>query len=146
MKNHKLETAALCIAVYASALGGCKPEPARPPAPIEPDRIVIFEGAIRLARGGELPYRAIVAPKPASAGAYVGTIDIPKQALSGAGLERIVYQVGRRIEFELPFPGTPRWTGDVHADGSVTCVFTQGDITLACTMRDTSSRPVLASD
>ena len=145
MKRHALGKRSFWIALL-SMLAACKPEPARTPPPIAPDRIVMLEGTINLHDGGELAYRAIIAPKPATRGEYVGTIDIPKQALAGASLERVVYQAGRKVEFELAGPGTPRWTGDVQADGTVTCAFTQGDIRLACTMRDVSLRPALASD
>lgn len=146
MRNPASGTTAFWIAALAPMLTACKAEPPRAPAPIEPDRIVALEGSIHLASGGEVPYRAVIAPKPRARGEYLGSVDIPKQALSGAGLERIVYEAGRRIEFDLPFPGTPRWVGVIHQDGSITCTFSQSDIDLPCSMRDVSPSPTLARD
>lgn len=130
---------ALCVALIAALSGACQPEPPRPALAPEPDRIVAFEGNIHLGNGQELAYRAILAPDPAAPGQHVGTIDIPMQALSAASLERIVYRAGRRVEFGLALPGTPRWTGEVGADGVIRCEFRQGDTRLPCTMAEAAA-------
>jgi hypothetical protein len=120
-------------------VGACKPEPARAPAPLEPDRIVIVEGSIQLDNGDALAYRATLAPDPAFRGQYLGSIDIPMQALSGASLAWAWFEAGKRIEFTLALPGTPRWTGSYAADGSMACEFRQAALWLPCTMRDVSA-------
>jgi hypothetical protein len=120
-------------------LCACKPEPARAPATPEPDRIVIVEGSIQLDNGDALAYRATLAPDPASPGQYLGSVDIPMQALSGASLAWVWFEAGESIEFTLALPGTPRWTGHYVADGSMTCDFRQAALWLPCTMRDVSA-------
>jgi hypothetical protein len=130
---------ALSLALAAAMVGACKPEPARAPATVEPDTIVVVEGSIQLDNGDELAYRATLAPDPTSAGQYLGSIDIPMQALSGASLAWAWFETGERIEFTLALPGTPRWTGHYAADGSIACEFRQGSLWLPCTMRDVSA-------
>jgi len=141
---------ALCGALFVALSGACKPAPPRPPQAPQPDRIVTFEGSVRLSNGEGLAYRAILAPDPAAPGRHIGTIDIPMQALSAASLERVVFQAGTRIEFALALPGTPRWVGEVAADGSITCMFRQSDIRLPCSMKEVNVRqeadPVLAGE
>jgi hypothetical protein len=106
-----------------------------------PDRIVIVEGSIRLDNGDDLAYRATIAPDPAAPGQYLGAIDVPMQALSGASLAWAWFEAGERIEFTLALPGTPRWSGQYAADGSISCEFRQAARWLPCTMRDVSAQP-----
>jgi dienelactone hydrolase len=119
----------------------CRPEPVRTPAEA-PAKIVRFEGDLRQPNGSALHYLAILAPDPGAPGDYLGTIDIPRQALSGAALGRVVFQAGQRVEFELPISGTPRWVGTFNADGSLSCEFSQGEISRACTMREVRPRTI----
>lgn len=132
---------ALSVVLPAAMSGACKPEPARARATLEPDRIVIVEGSIRLDNGEELAYRATLAPDPAARGQHLGSIDIPMQALWGASLDRAWFQAGERIEFTLALPGTPRWTGHYAADGRIACEFRQAALWLPCTMSDVSAHP-----
>jgi hypothetical protein len=124
--------------------GACRPEPARAPMASVPDRIAIVEGSIRLDNGKDLAYRAVLAPDPAAPGQYLGTIDIPMQALAGASLDWAWFEPGERIEFTLALPGTPRWTGRYDADGSIVCEFRQAALWLPCAMRDVSAQPTAA--
>ncbi|HTV18048.1 MAG TPA: hypothetical protein VMG12_05240 [Polyangiaceae bacterium] len=128
--------------LVATALVACSATPPRPPAAPRPDRIDVFEGNVHLGDGEELAYRAILAPNPAAPGEHVGTVDIPMQALSGASLERVRFEPGRRIEFSLALPGTPRWVGVVADDGHIACEFRQGDVRLPCSMSDAASSGV----
>jgi hypothetical protein len=138
----------LCISslVLPAAMwgGACKPEPARAPLALVRDRIAIVEGSIRLDDGRDFAYRAVLAPDPAAPGQYLGTIDIPMQALSGASLDWAWFEPGESIEFTLALPGTPRWTGRYAADGSIACEFRQAALWLPCAMRDVSAQPVTA--
>jgi hypothetical protein len=141
---------ALGAALIAALSGACQPAPPRPAVAPQPDRIVTFEGSIHLGNGQALAYRAILAPDPSAPGEHVGTIDIPMQALSAASLERVVFRPGQRVEFALALPGTPRWTGEVAADGAIRCEFRQGDTRLPCSMAEArttrDAAPVLAGD
>jgi hypothetical protein len=129
----------LCAALLTPMSGACSSRPPRPALVPEPDPIGIFEGSIRHQNGEEIAYRAILAPDPAAPGRHIGTIDIPMQALREASLEGIVFEAGRRVEFSLGRPGTPRWTGVVAADGAMTCEFRQGAVRLLCSMNDVSA-------
>jgi hypothetical protein len=139
VRHAALARVALSLVLPAAMSAACKPEPARAPAPLEPDRIVMVEGSIRLDNGQELAYRATLAPDPAARGQHLGTIDIPKQALSAASLDWAWFEAGEKIEFTLALPGTPRWTGRYEADGSIACEFRQAALWLPCTMRDVSA-------
>lgn len=125
-----------CAALLATLLVACKPAPPRPPEAPQPDRVVTLEGSIHLGNGQELAYRAILVRDPAAPTRHIGTIDIPMQALSAASLEGVVFQPRSRIEFALALPGTPRWAGEVAADGSIACEFRQSDIRLPCSMQE----------
>jgi dienelactone hydrolase len=122
---------------------GCHAKPAETPAAIEPTPFSLFEGQVKLPNGTSLDYSAIVAPDPAAAGAYLGTIDIPAQALSGAALHEVRFSPGQRVEFTLPIAGNPHWIGDYNADGTLQCHFSQGEIERPCSMQSVVSRPVL---
>jgi hypothetical protein len=142
MRRARLVRCASSLVLPAAMWGGaCKPEPARPPVALESGRIAIVEGSIRLVNGKDLAYRAVLAPDPAAPGQYLGTIDIPMQALSGASLEWAWFEPGESIEFTLALPGTPRWTGRYAADGSIACEFRQAALWLPCAMRDVSAQP-----
>lgn len=132
-----------CAAAGLLVVGACAPEPARVPARPVPDPIVVLEGRVSTSNGADFDYRAIVARDPQHPGAYLGTLDIPKQALSGASLRRVQFHPGQSVAFELDLPGTPRWVGLVQADGSIACQFTQDAAKLECSMRDVSARPAL---
>jgi hypothetical protein len=145
-----VKPSAFCTALLVALSAACHPAPPRPPVVPHPDRIVTFEGSIHLANGEALAYRAILAPDPAAPGRHIGTIDIPMQALSAASLESVVFQAGSRVEFALAMPGTPRWAGDVAANGSIACEFRQSDIRLPCSMKEVSATqapaPILAGE
>lgn len=145
-----MKPSAFCAALLVALSGACHPAPPRPPVAPHPDRIVTFEGSIHLGNGEELAYRAILAPDPAAPGRHIGTIDIPMQALSAASLEGVVFHAGSRVAFALAMPGTPRWAGDVAANGSIACEFRQSDIRLPCSMKEVSATqgpaPVLAGE
>lgn len=134
--------AALMACAVPLALGvGCKAEPPVTPAEHEPAEIVRFEGDVQLKNGDALRYSVILAPDPSAAGEYLGTIDIPAQALSGATLEHVRFTPRQHVAFELSRPGTPSWAGHFNADGTLTCRFEQGDASLPCTMREVGARP-----
>jgi hypothetical protein len=134
-----VKASASCTALLVALSGACHPAPPRPPVAPQPDRIVMLEGSIHLVNGEALAHRAILAPDPAAPGRHIGTIDIPMQALSAASLEGVVFQAGSRVEFALALPGTPRWAGDVAANGSIACEFRQSDIRLPCSMKEVSA-------
>lgn len=85
----------------------------------------------------------IVAPDPERPGNYLGTIDIPRQALAGEALEAVVFQPGEHLEFALAAPGTPRWIGHYNEDGSIVCQFSQAELTRPCSLRELSERLVV---
>jgi dienelactone hydrolase len=122
---------------------GCHPKPAETPAAIEPTPFAIFEGEVKLPTGASLRYSAILAPDPASAGSYLGTIDVPAQALSGATLQEVRFSPGERVEFALPIAGNPHWIGNYDSDGTMDCHFSQGEIERPCSMQHVLARPVL---
>src|SRR6185436_6591082 len=127
------------IAATLLALSACRTEPAQSPTPAPaPTRLTRFEGDVQLPTGSPLHYAAILAPDPLLEGAYLGTIDIAKQALSGASLERVRFVPGEHVDFELSGPGEPRWIAHYNADGSLGCQFIQGDSTLPCSMQEIS--------
>lgn len=130
----------LGAALLAAMASACQASPARPAATPTPDRIRIFAGYVHLGNGEELAYRAVLAPDPSTPGHHIGTIDIPMQALSGASLEHVVFEPGRRVEFSLALPGKPRWAGVVATDGAIACQFRQGEVRLLCSMSDVGPR------
>jgi alpha/beta superfamily hydrolase len=125
------------------ALGACRTEPAQSPEPtLTPAPLTRLEGHVQLPNGAPLEYAAILVPDPVLEGGYLGTIDIPKQALSGASLERVRFTPGEHVDFQLAGPGQPRWIAHYNADGSLGCQFLQGDDTLPCSMQEvTELRP-----
>ncbi|MEO8181476.1 MAG: alpha/beta fold hydrolase [Deltaproteobacteria bacterium] len=130
------------VAAALLALLACRTEPALSPTPAPaPTRLTRLEGDVQLPNGAPLHYAAILAPDPLLEGAYLGTIDIPKQALSGASLERVHFVPGEHVDFELRGPGEPRWIAHYNADGSLGCQFIQGDSTLPCTMQEVIELP-----
>jgi dienelactone hydrolase len=131
-----------CVAAALLALSACRSEPAlSPTSALEPTRLTRFEGDVQLPNGAQLHYAAILAPDPLLEGAYLGTIDIARQALSGASLERVRFVPGEHVHFELKGPGEPRWIAHYDADGSLGCQFIQGDSTLPCSMREVTELP-----
>lgn len=124
------------------ALSACRTEPAQSPARTPtPTRLTRLEGDVQLPNGAPLHYAAILMPDPLLDGAYLGTIDIAKQALSGASLERVRFLPGEHVDFELRGPGNPRWIAHYNADGSLGCQFIQGDSTLPCSMQEVTELP-----
>jgi hypothetical protein len=117
----------------------CHAKPAETPAAI----FALFEGQVKLPNGTSLDYSAIVAPDPAAPGTYLGTIDVPAQALSAAALHEVRFSPGQRVEFTLPIAGNPHWIGDYNADGTLECHFSQGELERPCSMQRVVSRPVL---
>ncbi len=122
--------------VMGGLLAGCAARPSRVPADLQPTPIYRFEGDVQLHNGAPLHYRALILPDPAGAGRYLGTIDIPKQALSGAALRAVELQPGERVEFALDVAGQPRWVGAYDTDGALGCEFSQGGMSLPCSMRE----------
>jgi len=119
------------------ALCACRTEPAQSPEPtLTPAPLTRFEGEVRLPNGAPLQYAALLVPDPVLQGGYLGTIDIPKQALSGASLEHVRFVPGEHVDFELAGPGEPRWIAHYNADGSLGCQFLQGDSSLPCSMQE----------
>jgi dienelactone hydrolase len=91
---------------------------------------------VQLPNGAVLRYSTILVADPVLQGAYLGAIDIPMQALSGASLDKVRFLPSEHVDFELALPGEPRWVGHYQADGSLSCQFFQGDATLPCSMRE----------
>jgi hypothetical protein len=125
------------LALVAACHGG---EPAQSAAELAPTPIWRFEGEVKLPNGAAWSYSTLVVPDPADPGKYLGSIDIPRQALSGAALQQIRFQAKERIEFELALPGNPHWIGNYNADGTLACEFSQGDNELPCAMREVLAR------
>jgi alpha/beta superfamily hydrolase len=100
-----------------------------------------LEGEVQLPNGAALHYSAILVADPLLDGAYLGAIDIPMQALSGASLDKVRFLPKEHVDFELALPGEPRWVGHYNADGSLSCQFFQGQNTLPCSMRELSALP-----
>jgi hypothetical protein len=124
------------------ALTACRTEPAQSPTPAPaPSRLTRFEGDVQLPNGSPLHYAAILAPDPLLEGAYLGTIDVPKQALSAASLDRVRFLPGEHVDFQLSAPGEPHWIAHYNADGTLGCRFIQGDDTLPCSMQEVTERP-----
>jgi hypothetical protein len=127
----------IAFAAAAGLFAACAPpRAAQDPADLQPTPIYRFEGDVQLRNGATLHYLAILVPDPAAAGSYLGTIDIPKQALSGAALRAVTLELGERVEFALNADGQPRWIGAYDTDGSLVCEFRQADIRLRCSMRE----------
>jgi alpha/beta superfamily hydrolase len=123
------------------ALCACPPEPAQGPAPpAQAAAVTEFEGDVQLPNGAALHYSTILVADPVLEGEYLGTIDIPMQALSGASLDRVRFLPKEHVDFELALPGEPRWVGHYHSDGSLSCQFFQGADTLPCSMREVNAR------
>lgn len=138
----RLRRSTRCVASALLALSACRTEPAHSPSPAPaPTLLTRFEGDVQLPNGAPLYYAAILAPDPLLEGAYLGTIDIPKQALSGASLDRVRFLPGEHVDFELDAPGEPHWIAHYNADGKLGCRFIQGDNTLPCSMREVTERP-----
>jgi dienelactone hydrolase len=136
------------VAVTLLGLCTCRPEPtpARSlPTPLEPSHLTRFEGDVQLPNGSALRYAAILVPDPLLEGGYLGTIDIPKQALAGASLEHVRFLPGEHVDFELAAPGEPRWIAHYDADGSLGCQFIQADRTLPCSMQEVTVVPARLS-
>ncbi|HEU4579488.1 MAG TPA: alpha/beta fold hydrolase [Polyangiaceae bacterium] len=95
-----------------------------------------FDGEVQLPNGAALRYSAILVADPVLEGSYLGTIDIPMQALTGASLDSVRFLPKEHVDFELALPGEPRWVGHYQADGSLSCQYFQGDVTLPCSMRE----------
>lgn len=130
------------VATALTLAAACRAEPVEAPPQPQPDQLTRFEGAVQLPDGAALHYQAILVADPALLGRYLGTIDIPQQALSGASLERVLFRPGEHVAFELEAPGEPTWMGHYNADGSIACQFFQADATLPCSMREvTELRP-----
>jgi len=131
------------VAFALLACCACRTEPAQSPTPaLVPTHLTRFEGEVQLPNGASLQYAAILVPDPVLEGGYLGTIDIPKQALSGASLERVRFVPGEHVDLELGGPGELRWVAHYNADGSLGCQVIQGDATLPCSMREvTELRP-----
>lgn len=123
------------------ALCACPPEPVQSPPPQPPAALTRFEGEVQLPNGAELRYSTILVPDPVLESSYLGTIDIPMQALAGASLDKVRFLPHEHVDFELAAPGEPRWVGHYQADGSLSCQFFQGDATLPCSMREVTTRP-----
>ena len=130
---------ALAWLVASLALCACPPEPAQSPPPQQTATLTRFEGEVQLPNGAPLRYAAILVADPLLEGSYLGTMDIPMQALSGASLDRVSFLPGEHVDFELALPGEPRWVGHYHADGSLSCQFYQGNDTLPCSMREVTA-------
>jgi hypothetical protein len=133
-----------CVAAALLALSACRTEPAQSPTPAPapaPARLTRLEGDVQLPNGAPLHYAAILVPDPLLEGGYLGTIDIPKQALSGANLERVRFIPGEHVDFELRGPGEPRWIAHYNADGSLGCQFIQDDNALPCSMVEVTELP-----
>jgi alpha/beta superfamily hydrolase len=140
--ERRLRRSTRFVAGALLALSACRTEPAQSPtATPAPTRLTRFEGDVQLPNGAPLHYAAILAPDPLLEGAYFGTIDIPKQALSGASLDRVRFLPGEHVDFELAAPGEPHWIAHYNADGTLGCQFIQGDNTLPCSMQEVTERP-----
>ncbi len=124
----------------AAALGllaACAPSgSAQGPADVRPAPIYRFEGDVQLRNGAAFHYLAILVRDPGAPGGYLGTIDIPKQALAGAALEAVAFEPGAGVEFALNAAGHPRWSGAYDTDGTLVCEFRQSDVRLPCSMRE----------
>jgi uncharacterized protein len=134
----------LCGWLLAALSGACANPAPQTPAQLEPTRFIRLEGDVRLPNGSALAYAAILTPDPAATGAYLGTIDIPRQALAGASLSQIRFQPREYVAFELAASGAPHWVGHYNADGSLECRFSQAEQSLPCTMREVTERAARA--
>jgi len=114
-----LAVLALCTA--------CHSEPAQSAADLAPTPFWRFEGEVKLPNGAAWSYSTVFTTNPVDPGQYLGTIDIPQQALSAASLQQIRFQARERIEFGLALPGNPHWIGNYNADGTHACAISQGD-------------------
>lgn len=127
-------------------LGGlvlaCSPSaPAHDPTELQPAPIFRFEGEVQLRNGAALEYQAILVPDPITPGNFLGTIDIPKQAMSGATLQGVALVPREHVEFALNAAGHPRWVGAYGPDGTVACEFSQAGGRLPCSMREVNDVP-----
>jgi uncharacterized protein len=133
--GHPLKRFANAAAV--GLLAACAPSsPAQAPTDVLPTPIYRFEGDVQLRNGAALHYSAILVPDPATPNGYLGTIDIPKQAMSGASLQAVLLEPGESVEFGLNTAGHPRWLGAYDTDGTLACEFSQSDERLPCSMRE----------
>jgi len=121
------------------ALCACPPEPVQSPPPPQAAELTRFDGEVQLPNGSALRYSAILVADPALPGAYLGTIDIPMQTLTGASLDQVRFLPKKHVDFNLALPGEPRWVGHYEADGALSCQFFQGNETLPCSMREVST-------
>jgi hypothetical protein len=140
--SRSLSSPCLLLLVWALAVAAC--QPAAPPAvaeAVEPDEIWKFGGELQVA-DNRMDFFVIVTRDPRKPSGYVGTIDIPKQALHGAGLVNVDYQPGQRLAFELPLPGNPHWVGVFGSGESIACEFSQAGSTHPCSMSSVRPQPI----
>ena len=142
-RRHAQQLAWLMGGLLVGCVTGRPPQGAED---VEPTPIYRFEGDVMLRNGTPLHYRAIILPDPAGPGRYLGTIDIPRQALSGAALRAVELEPGERVEFALEGAGEPRWIGAYDTDGALGCEFSQGGESLPCSMREVKEIPVAAPE
>lgn len=104
-----------------------------------------FEGDILQGEGRRVHFSTILFADPTEPGGYLGTIDIPLQALRGAALSAVVFSPGERVGFGLRVAGSPRWVAAYGGDGRLMCEFTQHDVRWPCTLREVGASSASAA-
>jgi hypothetical protein len=99
-----------------------------------PSPIDRFRGDILQPNGARISYSVILVADPRDSRETLGVIDIPSQALTGAGLVSVRFTRGEHVEFELDGVGRPHWVGVVEPAGTIRCTYRQSAIVLPCTM------------
>lgn len=117
--------------------GACSAQPA-PVSPteelLEPDAIIRFAGEVVLPDDKHFEFLVILVNDPVEAGGFLGTIDVPRQALHGVSLVGIHYEPAKELRFSLPMAGEPQWRATFEGAETTSCQFKQGEHLRTCTL------------